>query len=267
MPDPGPTYGLPPERLRRWRAERILRFATIAASDPGCGSGRSRTFRQRWVPACKADPDPGNAIPVTTTDGHVTLPSQSGIRDDPAPAAAMPVSVLARLCGRNDRADDTGRCHEIECGVCEDPKPQNAAFQASPEGPAQQADAQNRAALEKVRRQAGSADLSSGRDQELHKANAAASSDDARSQDRPSRQRSMRAKNAENAGQQAEAAATWMQSVKDAADYHVNTNRDISFTGGLIAIALSGDRRRARSSTRPECSASDHQRFDRQAHR
>ena len=110
----------------------------------------------------------------------------------------------------------------------------NAAFQASPEGLAQQADAQNRAALEKER-QAG-AD-SAAADQELHKANAAAYQT---MLDQQAKQAQIdAAKNAENMANQQKAATEWMQSVKDAADYHVNTDRSTS-TAGLIAIALSG---------------------------
>lgn len=110
----------------------------------------------------------------------------------------------------------------------------NAAFQASPEGIAQRADNEQRAAIDKERQAA--ADTSA---VERAQADATVAALHASAERQAKDEAINAAKRAQDNANTDKYTQLYAQQVKDAADYKVDTDRSVG-TSGLIAIALSG---------------------------
>lgn len=160
--------------------------------------------------------------------GPVTSPSQV------APMAGGPVTSPSQAAAppEDRRVSPQQFVGDLKQNAAQSAR--DAAFAASPEGIAQKADAENRAAIDKERQ--ANADAYSA-EAAQNDANAAALK---AHNERAAKQAEIdQAKAAQDQANVEKYTQQYAQQIKDAADYKVDTNRDIG-TRGLIAIALSG---------------------------
>lgn len=199
QPDETPAYGLPP--------------AVLAGVQSG------------FVPPAEA-PSPG----------PVTSPSQVAA-PQPATPSAAPSGPVTRPDQATALPDETRESPKQFVGDLKQNAviaKQNAAFAASPEGIAQRAEAEQRASVDKERQ--ANADASAA-EQAQNDATAAALKAHA---DRVAQQQKIDdAKTAQDQANTQKYTQLYAQQIKDAADYKVDTNRDVGLRG-MIAIALSG---------------------------
>jgi len=215
-PDQTQSYGLPPQVLAGVQNGFVpppMPLAPIAPPETPPPSGSEPITSPDQI--ATTPPVPVVATPpVVVTTGPVTQPGQASAPPDDARVAP------AQFVG--DVAQNAAHAKA------------QAAFRMTPEGIAQRADDQQRAALDKERQSATDA-LAAEQAQ-----NTATTSARQASRARQAKQDAIDvAKAAQDQANTAKYTQLYAQQIKDAADYKVDTNRSVS-TGGLIAIALSG---------------------------
>jgi len=165
--------------------------------------------------------------------GGVLAPPDASVQATPPPTVGLPVaSGPDHVIGTYDALTPNQTAANNKMYAAQ--QAQQKAFEASPDGIAQKADAENRAVIDKERQAQADAEAAQAAQ------NTAVATAQADSAARQAAQEKINA--AQRAHDQAatqQYAQQYAQQIKDAADLKVNTNRDIGM-GGLIAVALSG---------------------------